>query len=1026
MTYKFQSVSRDGRYHVVITEEGGDSTLKVLEIGHGSILTITGIDHENIYDIRLGLTKTGFDRIAIVYYENQNHYITQICTYIYSDDGGGVMETHTLDLSTRNIPTQSYDFTDDLRTFVVITNERCTVFSGDDYTEIDTIEHESDNNGYIFGETVQISRGAITTTNQDNEITDLIVSRTSALKTEILIYRKDSHFNNGFELLRTPEISSSSSFTYSGFGQGLHLNGTDLYVGKIPDSRKQSFTTSIYDTTNLGKGPITSISTDLYTGSSISEDPDGIDVLAIAPRFLYGSTDRLLVTLRYKQEQGIFPHVTYLYERGDDDNYHLKTRWKDMKVTSASQDLLLFVGKDTAGCYQLIDLAIPYRDLIMQETNIQNLSMDIDTDTLKALYLAIQNPPITNNFSNDINHFLEIVSTLDLSLTMKDHATMIEYILHTRYDVDSMDTTWTTTGVVLQKMLGDAWGVLEGDFVVSINTNTLEDSVALLKSIYTNYLTSKGWTGQQTRDDFTTVLTVESTPTTSNFSTDVNDALSAAATTVDHFALIQYVLKWRLKQVTSGPVVWKTTSIWLVQLLNDATNYPATLFREKVVVTISQDGQTLISDPAVLLDNVYTAYLAEVGFTVDTTNTTKEVLYRTLLAVDAAVAAIEKHVDTDFSANVNSILGSDTVAGHVTGPLIKHTLKTGLTHIASESAVWETTTSTLQQMLPDGYQIPETLERDTIQVTVTQPPENTITIAENSSPVIYIPSIVEETTINVGGSTTIKIRENVDSGHYQVQVLPSNEWVISTGDSYTHVTGNWRLSIIWGPAIILSEPYYNDSACAGADPYVFPCLGPAVKLPNVPAMYRLYQDSTVIINARVAPASTVAREQIAAAACALVDSELFVPVTAEAFFFSELYIATVDQQHHVHADLVHKKIQSMTSFFTVGAPFVDTSPQRAYETINNDTMSRVSVCIQWPGMSTTLTFSRNPQVRNGLSLTGIYSAHSTGLLVRNYRPKLFTLPRLTDTRPVVLHPRHRRTTTQRGVTGHREAIILCR
>ena len=286
-----------------------------------------------------------------------------------------------------------------------------------------------------------------------------------------------------------------------------------------------------------------------------------------------------------------------------------------------------------------------------------------------------------------------------------------------------------------------------------------------------------------------------------------------------------------------------------------------------------------------------------------------------------------------------------------------------------------------------------------------------------------MPSIQAETSLIVdNGRTILKIRED-GPGNYQVQLPSSTVWVTSTGDSYTHVEGSRRLSIIWGSALILSEMCFT--ACAGADPYVFPCLGPAVKLPNVPAIYRLYQDATVIINARVAPASTVTQSQIAAA-FTWKDSECLSLVAAEAFFFSELYISTVDQQHHLHADLVHKKIQSATPFFTVGTPFVDTSPQRAYEMINNDTMSRVSVRVQWPGMSTVLTFSRNPQVRNGISLQGIHPTYSTGLLVRNYRPKLFVVTQLTDTCPVILHPNQRRTTTQRGVVGHRESVVFCR
>lgn len=60
------------------------------------------------------------------------------------------------------------------------------------------------------------------------------------------------------------------------------------------------------------------------------------------------------------------------------------------------------------------------------------------------------------------------------------------------------------------------------------------------------------------------------------------------------------------------------------------------------------------------------------------------------------------------------------------------------------------------------------------------------------------------------------------------------------------------------------------------------------------------------------------------------------------------------------------------------------------------------------------SFCRNPQVRNGLRLSG------TGLLTRNYRPRLFTLSRLTDGRATRVPRSTRRLTTQRGTNGHRE------
>ena len=53
-------------------------------------------------------------------------------------------------------------------------------------------------------------------------------------------------------------------------------------------------------------------------------------------------------------------------------------------------------------------------------------------------------------------------------------------------------------------------------------------------------------------------------------------------------------------------------------------------------------------------------------------------------------------------------------------------------------------------------------------------------------------------------------------------------------------------------------------------------------------------------------------------------------------------------------------------------------------------------------------------------LYGTTDPHATGLLLRNYRPRLFMLSRLTDCRATKMPRGRRRLTTQRGTTGHRE------
>jgi len=83
--------------------------------------------------------------------------------------------------------------------------------------------------------------------------------------------------------------------------------------------------------------------------------------------------------------------------------------------------------------------------------------------------------------------------------------------------------------------------------------------------------------------------------------------------------------------------------------------------------------------------------------------------------------------------------------------------------------------------------------------------------------------------------------------------------------------------------------------------------------------------------------------------------------------------------------------------------------------------------VRWgSGTCLTATFSRNPQVRNGLGLRGPGKkppAGATGLLTRNFRPKLFVARGLDDRRPVRLPRGLRRVTTRRGTAGHREVLV---
>jgi hypothetical protein len=193
-------------------------------------------------------------------------------------------------------------------------------------------------------------------------------------------------------------------------------------------------------------------------------------------------------------------------------------------------------------------------------------------------------------------------------------------------------------------------------------------------------------------------------------------------------------------------------------------------------------------------------------------------------------------------------------------------------------------------------------------------------------------------------------------------------------------------------------------------------VGSSIKLPNTEDTYRLYQDDQVIINACVHRATPAIQREIDA---------LPVPigqiVCGNAHFFSHVYIARLGPVRDcLTIDLEKRTVTkpAIDTTFSVGTPFVDTSVI-AYDQGNST--SSVSIPIRWGGdMCLHVTFSRNPQIRNGLRLQGTNVPQGSGLLTRNYRPRLFRLNHLYSSKPVLVNQNLVRTTSKRGMSGPRE------
>ena len=253
-------------------------------------------------------------------------------------------------------------------------------------------------------------------------------------------------------------------------------------------------------------------------------------------------------------------------------------------------------------------------------------------------------------------------------------------------------------------------------------------------------------------------------------------------------------------------------------------------------------------------------------------------------------------------------------------------------------------------------------------------------------------------------------------------VVDSNNVLRSTPGSYTvtYTVGDGINSVEDSRTVVVEA---SVEASSGGDPYVYPLVGPSYKLPNCEEVYRLYQNAHVVINAQVSVASPEIQAEIVAATTAK-GFDFLRPVSAEAYFYSQILVAsrTTNDQVLIDLEQKHHAVTGTTNMFRVELPEVS-KESRPYE---DDGSSYVGIPVRWgQNMCLSISFSRNPQIRNGVRLTGISPADGTGLLVRNYRPKFFRLPHLLSTSAVSIPDKCTRPLTKRGVVGHKEFGIKC-
>ena len=271
-----------------------------------------------------------------------------------------------------------------------------------------------------------------------------------------------------------------------------------------------------------------------------------------------------------------------------------------------------------------------------------------------------------------------------------------------------------------------------------------------------------------------------------------------------------------------------------------------------------------------------------------------------------------------------------------------------------------------------------------------------------------------DSTVYTAEYDTQEVWKFIKGGRETTDLIPSDINGTVSFKDFIFTIGSQILSPIISPIISPISSSYS-----GGDPYVYPLFGPCYKLPNCDDIYRLYQDDDVVINAQVSVASPEIQTQIRQVVVSR-GGDFLCPVSTEAYFYSQIFIASRTSDDQVFIDLEQKQTDSTGNTFRVG-PYGLSKDSRPYE---DEGASYVDIPIRW-GKDTCLSigFSRNPQIRNGVRLQGTCLVNGTGLLVKNFRAKFFRLPNISNKEAVSIPSGRTRLLTKRGTRGYKQTSI---
>ena len=271
----------------------------------------------------------------------------------------------------------------------------------------------------------------------------------------------------------------------------------------------------------------------------------------------------------------------------------------------------------------------------------------------------------------------------------------------------------------------------------------------------------------------------------------------------------------------------------------------------------------------------------------------------------------------------------------------------------------------------------------------------------------------ETIAITTDNTTLTFTRQDVgDNELYTVSASTWTDIVINSdnvsGGTFTDSNNTGTLApddsvTIDGRIFIIGSVADGGTGGSGGDPYVFPIKSNTpVKLPNKPAVYRMFEQGDNYVNVEVGRATDTHKQRMFNYARKLT------PVThnivMDWYFYQKAFISAEGRTLTIDYDTKKAncdeesaeffKIKQSKKLFDCGEFKEDASCW----TIGWTTKENKKIQVQ-------LMFFPNPHIENGINVIPSTLKNSTGLIVDNYKPKLMELPSLTTEKFGKLHRR---------------------